>query len=85
MKYNTQNIIDVLNELGYDLLSGSYKRISTNNIHWISFFDSGHVDLCAYSFTSEPDMDQPYNTGLIDHLTPTELELLIREVNIKYD
>ena len=62
---------------GYNKQGYGYRKIMGNNTHWITLFISGGFQMYAY-YTDDEEMEKIYDTGVVEKITPKELEVLIR-------
>ena len=62
---------------GYNKQGYGYRKIMENNTHWITLFTSGGFQMYAY-YTDDEEMEKIYDTGVVEKITPKELEVLIR-------
>jgi hypothetical protein len=61
---------------GYNKQGYGYRKIMGNNTHWITLFISGGFQMYAY-YTDDEEMEKIYDTGVVEKITPKELEVLI--------
>jgi hypothetical protein len=61
---------------GYNKQGYGYRKIMENNTHWITLFTSGGFQMYAY-YTNDEEMEKIYDTGVVEKITPKELEVLI--------
>jgi len=62
---------------GYNKQGYGYRKTMGNNTHWITLFISGGFQMYAY-YTDDEEMEKIYDTGVVEKITPKELEVLIR-------
>jgi S-adenosylmethionine:diacylglycerol 3-amino-3-carboxypropyl transferase len=76
MEEESSILLDVVKSNGYEKSGYGYKKITEENTHWITLFGSGGAQLYAY-FTEDPDMNDAYNTQVLNKVSPEELQTLI--------
>lgn len=75
---NNQKLIQILEANNYVKHGYGFKRETELNIHWVTIFSSGKVQLFSYFDPEDSGIDEKnYDTGLLSDLTPEVLQVLI--------
>lgn len=71
-----QDLITLATRTGYQQLKYGYFKDTAQIRHWITFFDSGGLQMYSY-FRDDLEMEKVYDTGILGQVTEPELRVLI--------
>lgn len=69
-------LLGVVVSNGYEKDHYGYKKTTKENIHWITMFDNGQIQMYAY-WIEDTECEKIYDTGLVN-VTEDELQTLIK-------
>lgn len=63
--------------LGYFPKGYGYFKEKDGICHWVTLFESGSLQMYAYE-SSDPEMEDVYNTQILENVTAEELEVMAK-------